>query len=548
MRSSLAAVTRLASLALTCALAPITHAQETSEPAPVASTGEPAKPPVIEASEPGTQEAADAPLTITAPVSITGETIIPITMEDAVQLALASNLGLRIESFNRDTARESLIIADSAFEPVFAASAQTTKSETPTTVETTTTNSSTRTTGVLSASQRIDTGATVSVQSNLGRTEASGGAASTNLYYGSDLSLNVRQPLLAGAGFRVNRAARDRARIGVERSEITFRGQALDIVRDTEVAFFDLASAHYTLDVQLSGLATAQRFLDENEARRSAGIATELDVMQARVSVANRRAQIIAAEQRVRDATDRLLALFGRRDFSGMLQPTGYVFAPPSHLSVEQSYGRAADRNTEVQNATGLLRQLEIDALSARNNRLPRLDLTGGLTYSGFDRYDEDNNRNPGLGGALDDMSNRDAYNWQLGVSLNLPWGMNEARARMRIADYSVAQQKVRLEQIEQTLMINIRYAIRAVESDTETVDINALSTALTKREFELEKAKFDSGLSTSRLVVEAQQRWDEAQVRETQSRVQLRQNLARLRRLEGVSLEIYGVDALAAP
>lgn len=522
MRPSPVVVLRSAASALACALAAALHAQdaapEDGAPAPQAT-------------------AAGQPEQFTAPVAIAGETIIPITLEDAVQLALASNLGLRSESFNRDVAREALVIANAEFEPLFQLSASQAESENPITANTTTSNSTSVTRGNASVSQRIVTGAEISLATTMQRIGQAGGDARVPLVFDTSASLSVRQPLLAGAGFRVNRAARDRARIGVERSELSFMGQALDIVRDTELAFFDLASAHYALDVERSGLATAQQFLDENEARRSAGIATELDVMQARVSVANRRSVIITAEQRVRDATDRLLALFGRRDFSGILQPTGYVFAPPASLSVESAYGRAAENDTQLRNERGLLRQLELDAMVARSNRRPRLDIEGVYTLSGTDFRT--------LEGALDRIPDGDEFNWQAGVSLSLPWGMNEARARARTAETYIAQQQLRLEQLEQELMVSIRAAIRAVEADRQTIDINALSTELSQREFELEKAKFDSGLSTSRLVVEAQQRWDEARVREIQSRVQLRQDLARLRRLEGGSLEFYGVDSL---
>jgi outer membrane protein len=530
MRSSPVFALRVLSVALACAFVPVLAAQDAPEAAPASAT-------------PAAQPAA-GPQTLSAPVNIAGEKIIPITIEDAVQLALANNIGLRIETINRDTAREAVIVAEATFEPVFAASATTARSQTPAPVETIQATSSDRLTGVASVSQRVDTGASVTLQTNLGRSEIQGGTSLTPRSYGSDVSLSIRQPLLAGAGFKVNRAARERARIGVERSETTYRGTALDIVRDTELAFYNLASAHYALDVQRSGLATAQKFLDENEARRSAGLATELDVMQASVSVANRRAQIVSAEQRVRDATDQLLTLFGRRDFSGILQPVGFVFAPPENTTVERSYGRAVDNDPSIKNARDLLRQLEIDLLSARNSKLPTLDLQGNITFSGSDRP-EAGEPNPDLGGALEDVTRGDTYNWQLGVNLNLPWGMNAARSRLRSAQAGLTQQQIRLEQLEQTTMVNIRSAVRAIESDKQTVEINALSAELSRREFELEKAKFDNGLSTSRLVVEAQQRWDEAKVRETQSRVQLRQNAARLRRLEGASLELYGVDSL---
>lgn len=537
MRSSPVLSLKSLSAAFVCAFLPALEAQDTPMAAPSAE-------PAAEGTATHSARAPGGVETFSAPVAITGETIIPVTIEDAVQLALGSNFGLRIESYNRTAAQEAVIIAGTDFEPVISANALMSGSADPDPTDATLSNSAEQRSASVSVSQRLGTGATATLSGDLGRSERSGGLARANLFYFSDLSLSLRQPLLAGAGFKVNRVARERARIGVERSGLTFRTEALDVVRDTELAFYNLASAHYTLDVQRSGLTTAQRFLDENEARRSAGLATELDVMQARVSVANRQAQIVTAEQRVREATDQLLALFGRRDFAGILQPVGYAFAPPASLSVERSYGRAVGNDPAILNARAAMRQLELDLVTAENGRLPQLDLQGSLGYTGTDTGL--NEPQPDIGGALEDLTRRDIYDWRVGVNLSVPWGMREGHARLRIARSNLEQQKVRLEQLEQLLMVNIRSAVRAIESDKQTVEINALSAELSQREFELEKAKFDNGLSTSRLVVEAQQRWDEAKVRETQSRVQLRQDSARLRRLEGGSLELYGVEPLA--
>lgn len=462
------------------------------------------------------------------------EPVTVIALDEAVRAAVARNIALAGERINRATAREAVAIARAAYDPTLDLAGRRTGSSS---YNRTITDDATSV--VAGVTQRIDTGATVSLNSNLSRSSSNDPlpGAAYNPQYDSDASVTVSQPLLNGAGFAANRAARRRARIGVERSDVSYLARVLDTVRDTEIAFFDIAFAQRQLEVQRSGLEAAQRFLQENEARREAGLATELDVMQARVGVANRRTAIIAAEQRARDAADVLLALLGHTKFAGRVELAGLAFEPAPTTTVERSFGSALDNDADLQAERALLRQLELDVTLANNQRLPRLDLGGTLGYSGTDST---------LGGSTDSLWGRDDYVWEVDLTVSVPWALREGRARARTARLTADQQRVRLEQLEQDLLVRVRAAVRAVQADSDAVDSAAESALFSGREYELEKARFESGLSTSRLVVDAQQRRDEAQVLEMQARVTLSQDIARLRRIEGVSLQRYSLDPLA--
>ena len=457
----------------------------------------------------------------------------PITLEEAVRQALADNLTLAAESFSRKTAREAVVVADSEFDSSLSLSAVKRVSDESVPSSTVSAAFSDSERISLSASQKVDTGATVTLTGNNQRLERDR-IGTFNPQYDSDVSLRIAQPLLSGAGRAANRAARRRARVGVDRSDVTFRTRALDVVQSTELAFFDVVFAKQQLEVQKTGLSAAEKFLEENEARQRAGLATELDVMQARVGVANRRSQILSAEQRVDDAIDSLLALLGATQFQRRPDPQGVVFGAPEPVSLMDSFQRALSQDPEIQNAGLLLKQLELDVSLAQSERLPRADLGGTFGYTG---------RNDEFYGAVDRLQTGDSYNWQVDLTVTIPWGLREGRSRLRTARLTTEQQQARIRQLEQDLLVRVRSSVRAVETDGEAVEIAALSTELSAREYQLEKAKFDAGLSTSRLVVEAQQREDEARVQETQARVQLKQNEARLRRIEGSGLDRYGVD-----
>lgn len=478
----------------------------------------------IHGAESPTNESATTP----APIQT-------ITLDQALDIALANNLALAADSYGRLVARENSTIARAAYDPVFSVSAQRNVRQAEQDVTNPLDGSLTErfVTGA-EVSQAIDTGGEIALSTGGSRIFQNRQGTVINPEYGADVTLSISQPLLSGAGFAVSRAQRRRAVLEITRTDLNFRAQILNVVRDVELAFFDLASAHDQYAVRQSAVTAAERLVSENEARQRAGLATELDVMTSRVGLANSQAQLIQAEQTLQSASDNLLALLGYRNLEGLLQPMAVDYTIPPPVSVGTAFGRARENDPQLLAAQTQLMQLEIDTRVARNERLPQLNFNGSLAYNGTDASYND---------ALDKVPEGNAYNWQAGLTLNVPWGLKAGRARARIASYNVEQQQAFIAELEQSLLVSIRAAVRAIDTSIRSVEIAELATQLSTREYELERARFDSGLSTSRLVVEAQQRGDEQQVAETQARVQLKQNEAQLRRLEGTSLDRYELE-----
>ena len=68
-------------------------------------------------------------------------------------------------------------------------------------------------------------------------------------------------------------------------------------------------------------------------------------------------------------------------------------------------------------------------------------------------------------------------------------------------------------------------------------------ATELSAKQYDLQKARFDAGLSTSRLVLQAQDDLEIARVTELAARVTLNSSVAELHRLEGSSTARYKVE-----
>jgi outer membrane protein TolC len=455
-----------------------------------------------------------------------------LTLQEAVARALNKNFDLQLQQFATDNAREQVIIADATFDPTLFSTAALAGVKDDTTTPSVSRQQQTASVGV---TQRFVTGGAVTARTALDRRRESASLAPLfNPVYTSDLSLSLTQPLLQGFGVTINRAAIERARLGITRARLDFKSVVLAVIRDVERAYFSLAFAREQLAVRKFSLEVAETLLRENKARLDTGVATNLDVLQSEVGVANARRDLLLAQQDVNDGEDTLLNLIGRFEFSNAPGAVSLSDDPVPEVSFNTSYALALANAPDYAANKILAEQLKLDADVARNNRLPILDLGAGIGYNGDDR------RN--AGGALASSSSGDSYDWQVDLTLSLPWGLRAERARYRQALTNLDRQQVFIRQLDQSLLLQVRTAVRAVETNRETVAVSALATELSQKQFETEKARYEAGLSTYRFVEDSRQDLDTARVNELLAKVNLRIALSELARLEGTSLARYAV------
>lgn len=456
-----------------------------------------------------------------------------LTVDEAIKRALQRNFTLEAGRLSPQIAKDQIDIAQSTYLPNFSFS--TSRGLSRTTQDGTTPGTKVKTGDTrFSVSEVFQTGTTASVSTKLDRTETSYFSA-VNPAYNSDLTVSVRQPLLAGAGLEVNRAPIKRAQIGLERANLNYEASVLDIIQRTENAYYALAYAREQREVFKFSLALAERLLDEAKTRRQTGVATDLDVLQADVGVANARRSLLLSEQNVKDSEEALLALIGQFELDSVVGTVALPSAAPEIPTFASSYNAAKLHQPDYISAKLLLDQLQLDARVAKSNRLPDVSVGGAV---GFNSYPSTRSYSSAVSSALD----RDSNSWQVDLAVNLPWGQKADRARYRQALATVTQQEISVRSLEQTIEVQVRAAVRAVETNTESVKISAQARQLSEKQYELEQARFTAGLSTSRRVLEAQNDLETARVNELQAKVALRNSYTALYRLEGSALQRYGL------
>ena len=136
----------------------------------------------------------------------------------------------------------------------------------------------------------------------------------------------------------------------------------------------------------------------------------------------------------------------------------------------------------------------------------------------------------------------RDNNSWEVDLTVSYPWGRISDKARYRQSLGVLNQQRLTVRQLEQNILVQVRSAVRAVETNSEKVKIVALAAEFSARQYDLENARFSAGLATSRDVLQTQSDWQNARVAELQARITLQNSISALHRLEGSSLERYHI------
>ncbi len=456
-----------------------------------------------------------------------------LTLEECIARALQKNFDLEIERFNPQIAKHSIAAAGAGYEPLLTASGSHGKGVTGA-IGGSPSSSSTFSDVRVGASQRLYTGTTLSASSKLDRRASDPAFSALNPAYNADLTLSARQSLLSGFGTKVNRAGIKRAEIGLERANLEFKAQVLNVIQDTEIAYYNLAFAREQLTVFNTSYALANRLFDEAKTRRDTGVATDLDVLSGEVGVANARRNVVLAGQAVKDRQDALLALIGQFELDA---PVGAVRFPEVGTATPlfaSSFQLARQNQPDFLSSRAAIEQFKLDLVLAKDAARPDLSVGGAVGLNG--------NRGSGKD-AFGDAFDRQNHSWQVDFSFSYPWGQTSDRARYRQSLATLNREQVRLRQIEQSIEVQVRSAVRSVDTNMENVKIASLSSTLSLKQYELEKARFDAGLSTSYRVLEAQTDLDTARVNELQAKVALNSAIAALHRIEGSSLQRYSVN-----
>jgi outer membrane protein TolC len=385
--------------------------------------------------------------------------------------------------------------------------------------------------------KRFSSGATITLDSSIARSSSNNNAA-RNPDYGSNVSLSISQPLLKDAWSTVNLAPLVRAKVTAERSLFELRSDVLDLVLNTEIAYWNLVYTRANKALTASSLALAENLLEENGERKRLGLVTPLEVLQAEAEFLNQQEAIIQADRAIEDAQDVLRHAMGQTDFMETISGEILVTSLPDKMEPLRPIGDVV-KDTVISDVDAKVqeRRIEVERINrilAQDETRPDLDLTANVTYLGRDQ-----DGNTAYRGAY----NADGYDWTLGLEVRIPWSFRDARARARQAERALEAATLQLYNIKQEKALAARNAWRSASAGFKRIEVTRASVLLNEEAFEQERARYSSGLVPYRSLLEAQRDYDRAKSNYLQSIIETLRATVRLSRVDGTLLARNGLD-----
>jgi outer membrane protein TolC len=476
--------------------------------------------------------APEVPARVTA--TLVSDRVLPLG--DAIDRALAHNLGLAVNRLDAANALDAVVAVDADFDAAFSWTNTLRRGSDP----------AARLGGQpaagghdsdLGLTRKFTWGGRLTLGAGMTRSWNESGQVGQPSRYYLGTSLTYTQPLLAGAWESVNLSALIAAKQGALRGRLALRAAALDLIRDTEVAYWTLAGARTLVSLRESSLRSAESLLAQVRAKRGLGDATVLEELQAEADVAAQRVAVLNATQAVDGAEMSLRRLLGRgtvEEVQGVLavQPLGAAPVPaPAPFQPWIRTVAAFDFATAIQ--LSQLTQAEAALAQARQNDQPQLDLTlAGSDYGG---------PAAGFGGGYDAWRDRAGWNNSVSLALRIPLGGRETAANLRVAGRARRQAELRLADVRQSLVFTARAAWRDLEAVRARVDAATSALELQRKSYEGERARYDAGQSDLPRVLQAQAALDTAQLGWVQALLDARAAAARAARLDGSLLAAHG-------
>ncbi len=518
---------------------PATGNQQPSAPEPGAvEPSAPAQAPVARsapADAPSPSRTAQAPV---EPEDLFGiDRALELTLDAALRIAEANNLLLRIQEHQTEAVRFDARARWGAFDWVFGGRARVSDAERPASSQLTGADVLTINNqgGGLSLSKPLQTGGIFSIDFDRVNEKTNNAFSLTNPSTTDVLSVSYTQPLLRNAWRDAATAAQRSEELRFEQELETLRQTRQRVLFDVVEAYWDLVLQRQQLEVATAALDLAMEQLERNDRRLSAGVGTEVEVIQSEAQVAVRIEELLEAEVTARRADDILKRqLFPGTD-EGMWDtelvpitptPDGEQVTTEGLPTWTEAFGVALLHRSELRLQLRAIDLAEVALDLAGSERLPQLDLTFGASSLAF-AGDSDE--------TLEDSLTFEFPTYSAALVLSYPIGNRAGKYGERAARQRVRGAKLAYEDLESQIVADVREALRQVRYQAERVRASEKTLTASQRQLAAEQARFREGLSTNYQVLEFQQDYIAALNSERAARVAYALARSALRHAQGV-------------
>lgn len=524
----------------------------------------------------------------------------PLTLREAITLALENNKDIEVTRQNVRSAEFDLTSARGFYEPRFAGRTYYEHAKVPVfSFFGGGSDGSLTTSGIggnLGITGNIDRGGgSFSLTTDNSRGTTNNLFSLVNPTYTQNLGIQYTQPLLRGRSFNQGKRTIEIAKRNLSLTDTQFRQRSIETIANVQRAYWDLTYGLRNLQVQRDSVKDAKDQLEHNRRLVDEGQLAPIDIVAAETQVANFEQSVYDALNTVTQSENTLKNLIAQskddRLWIQSLTPIDPVDLTAPTTTLPEALQAALENRPELElnktqkdinqinqrfyreqtkpqvdliasysingaagalsnainpfssNTTPTTNQLiaNVNALSTQiNPTLPQITpipITPAPTLPG--------NLTGGFGTALGNLLANRYPTYRVGVQFDLPlFGNKTNKAQLGKSLVEGEQINTQRQQLEQNIQVDVRNALQFVRTAEARLRSAAISRENSVKQYESEQRKLDEGQSDIYKVLERQTALTTARSNELRAQTELNKAIADLQRATGNSLKANNVEA----
>lgn len=541
-------------------------------------------------------EAPSRPLPSAERVGVDVADQLPLTLNEAIALALQNNNDIDGSRINVEIAEFNLNAARGVYDPIFSSESYYETRTTPTSSTISGGANGSVTQKDLTGAMRLGgfspfAGGNYQLDFSSTRLNTTNQNATLNPQFPTAFTFTYAQPLLRGLRFDNNRRTIEIAKKNLSLTDAQFRQRAIEVISQVEQSYWDLVFALRNLQVQIDAVKQARVQVESNQRLVAQGVLAPIDIVAANTQVTTFEQNVYTAQESVTRAENTLKTLILAERTAALwsrpLTPITPVSLEPPRVPLEQAVKAAIDNRPELSQLQTSAEINQIDTRFFRDQSKPQVDLVGTYTSVGLAGSTVTPTINPNtsantqlrtrvnelstlagltpldtttgttstvnsnlVGGYPKSLSNllgNDYPTYRVGVRVELPFRNRTAQANLG-RSLAEGRRIVNLRaQQEQLIEADVRNATQTLRSAEARLASAAASRSSAEQQYESEQRQFKAGTTTVFLVLQRQNELLAARGRELQAQTDLNKAIAEFQRATGNTLGANNVSVRAS-
>ena len=350
------------------------------------------------------------------------------------------------------------------------------------------------------------------------------------------VDLYVTQPLLQGFSLAVNNRYIKVARNNLKVSDLLMKQQVSTTVSAVLNLYWDLVSFNEAVRIKEQALESAQKLYDGNRKQAEIGALAGIEVTRAAAAVSASKEALLIAQSNVAQQEIVLKNALNRNAMVNTWLDDVHIITL-DHIEVPKSdevrpaqdlVAEAIEKRAEIEQARINLDSKKVLLKGTRNNLLPSLQAFAELTNNGLSGPANPlyNNccgaPNPyfigGTGDVLGQVFRRNFPNYSAGISLNIPFRNRQAQADYVTDELQLRQTELQLQRAVNQVRVDVKTNLINLQQARARYETAVATRVLSEQSLDAEQKRFNYGVGSVALVIQAQQQLASDQDAEVQA------------------------------